>query len=67
MRLSIEATVAAAVAACFALLSICAIAQEQGQHATGGSSGAMTQVSLPVSGGSVSDLVGGDTEALGAY
>jgi len=67
MRLSIEATVAAAVAACFALLSICAIAQEQGQHATGKSSAAMTQITSPVSSGSVSDLRGGETEALGSY
>jgi hypothetical protein len=36
MKLSIEATVAGAVAIVFAALSIAAIAQEQGEHGTGG-------------------------------
>jgi hypothetical protein len=39
MKLSIEATVAAAVAAGFAVLSIAAIAQEQGERGIGGATG----------------------------
>jgi len=69
MKLSIETKVAAAVAGCFAFLSICAIAQEQGQDANAGSmnSGALSQITLHASSGSSSGLRDGDTEVLGPY
>jgi hypothetical protein len=58
MKFSIEAKVAAAVATCFTLLSICAIAQEQGQHAAG-SAAAVSQATLRVSSDSLSSTGGG--------
>jgi hypothetical protein len=39
MKLSIEATVAAAVAVAFAVLSIAVIAQEQGERGSGSATG----------------------------
>jgi len=39
MKLSIEATVAAAVAVAFAVLSMAVIAQEHGERGTGGATG----------------------------
>jgi len=69
MKLSIETKVAAAVAGCFALLSICAIAQEQSQHATDGSTNtaALSQITFHASSGSLSGLRDGDTEAVGPF
>ena len=61
MKLSIEATVAAAVAVAFAVLSIAAIAQEQGERGIGGATGyrptnspAVSYVSLQRSNSSLS-------------
>ena len=69
---SVEAKVAAAVAACFAVLSMCAITQEQSQHgnirsdASGATNSApATDVSLHVSSVSVSVVHGGQDEVLG--
>jgi hypothetical protein len=45
MKLSIETTVAVAVAVAFAILSIAVIAQEQGERGTGG----LSQMSLRAS------------------
>lgn len=68
---SVEAKVAAAVAACFAVLSMCAIAQEQSQHGSTrpDGSGVMSAASqsLQVSSGSLSAVAGGQSEILGLY
>jgi len=50
MKLSVEAKVAAAIAVAFALLSICAIAQQQSEHGTA----ALNQITLPASAVSLS-------------
>jgi hypothetical protein len=76
MKLSIEATVAAAVAVAFTALSIGAIAREQSEHGTGGVTGysptnspALSHMSargpnssLPVPNGGT-----GENEVLGLY
>jgi len=76
MKLSIEAKVAAAVAAAFAVLSIGAIAQEQSQRGTSGPSGysptdspAFSRVSMRGSESSLSGLHDGkgEDQILGLY
>jgi hypothetical protein len=66
MKLSTESIVAAAVAVVFAVLSMGAIAREQGERATGAAnSPAITQVAAR---GFDSSLSGsGDNEVLGLY
>lgn len=67
---SVEAKVAAAVAVCFALLSLCAIAQEQSQHGStrpDGSGINAAPQSLQVSSNSLSTGVDGQSEVLGLY
>jgi hypothetical protein len=66
MKLSIEAIVAATLAVVFAGLSVGAIAQEQGQRASGPS---LSQMSLQGSEGSLSGQHDGtgDSEVLGLY
>jgi hypothetical protein len=66
MKFSVEAKVAAAIAACFGILSMCAIAQEQSQHGKLRSdrSGAINtaphgDMSLNVSSGSLSTVYDG--------
>jgi len=51
------------------MLSICAIAQEQSQHATDGSTNtaALSQITFHASSGSLSGLRDGDTEAVGPF
>ena len=76
MKLSIEATVAATLAVVFAGLSVCAIAQEQSQHATAGlnrydstNSHSLSQMSARGFSSSLSQLPGGagENEVLGLY
>ena len=64
MKLSIEATVAGAVAVVFAALSIAAIAQEQGERGTGG----LNQVSPRASEISLSvQIERGENQLLAQY
>jgi hypothetical protein len=71
MRLSIEAKVVAAVAIAFTVLSIGAIAQEQSEHGTGGTSryaATSSQLSLQESGKTLSRYnESGETRLLAQY
>jgi hypothetical protein len=70
MKLSIEATVAGAVAVAFAVLSMAVIAQEQSERGTAAiSNPALSQVSSRGFNSSLSGSHGGsaDNEVLGLY
>ena len=70
MKFSIEATVAAAVAVTFAVLSIAVIAQEQSERGTAATSNpALSEVSSRGFDSSLSSSHGGsgDNEVLGLY